>query len=247
MDTLVGMFGLGLVPSGSRDPFGLRRAGQGVVRIVLEGELPLDLDLIAAKSVLLFGDLLERSAQEVLADLRLFLQDRVRHLLGLRGYAYDTIEAALAVGSSNLPDLLSRVDAVHKVREEPDFLAVVLAAKRIANILREAPDCELDEARLEESAERELHRAARALRNEIDQAESAGDYETCLRGIAKLSQPLDEFFVEVLVMDENRELRNNRIALLQTIQRMISRTARLTEVVVDKSEHRERGESGWAG
>jgi glycyl-tRNA synthetase beta chain len=140
MDTLVGMFGLGLVPSGSRDPFGLRRAGQGVVRIVLEGELPLDLDLIAAKSVLLFGDLLERSAQEVLADLRLFLQDRVRHLLGLRGYAYDTIEAALAVGSSNLPDLLSRVDAVHKVREEPDFLAVVLAAKRIANILREAPD-----------------------------------------------------------------------------------------------------------
>ncbi|MGB5391159.1 MAG: glycine--tRNA ligase subunit beta [Thermoanaerobaculia bacterium] len=243
IDTLVGMFGLGLIPSGSRDPFGLRRAGQGVVRIVLESEMPLDLDLIAAKSVLLFGDLLDRSGKEILSDLRFFLQDRVRHLLGLRGYAYDTIESALAAGSSNLPDLLARVDAVHKVREESDFLSVVLAAKRIANILREAPDEDLVEARLKEPAERDLHGAANNLRKNIDRGEKQADYEQCLRAIAKLSEPLDRFFVEVLVMDENRELRNNRIALLQAIQRMISRTARLTEVVVDKSEHRDRGES----
>ena len=243
IDTLVGMFGLGLIPSGSRDPFGLRRAGQGVVRILLEGDLPVDLDLIAARSVLLFGDILERSGKEILSDLRLFLQDRVRHLLSLRGYAYDTIEAALAAGSSNLPDLLARVDAVHKVREEKDFLSVVLAAKRIANILRESPDQELEESRLKEPAERDLHSAAESLRNDIDQAENEGDYEQGLRAIAKLSEPLDRFFVEVLVMDENRELRNNRLALLQNIQRMISRTALLTEVVVDKSEHRERGES----
>ncbi len=243
IDTLVGMFGLGLIPSGSRDPFGLRRAGQGVIRIVLEAELPLDLDLIAGKSVLLYGDLLDRSGKEILADLRAFLQDRVRHLLGLRGYAYDTIEAALAVGSSNLPELLARVDAVHTVREEPDFLSVVLAAKRIANILKEAPDHDLEDAVLKEPAEQDLHSAAEALRADIDRAEKRGDYETCLRDIAKLSEPLERFFVEVLVMDENRELRNNRIALLQRIQRMISRTARLTEVVVDKSEHRDRGES----
>lgn len=149
----------------------------------------------------------------------------------------------MAAGSSNLPDLLARVDAVHKVREESDFLSVVLAAKRIANILREAPDEDLVEARLKEPAERDLHGAANALRNDIDRAEKQADYEQCLRAIAKLSEPLDRFFVEVLVMDENRELRNNRIALLQAIQRMISRTARLTEVVVDKSEHRDRGES----
>ena len=243
IDTLVGMFGLGLLPSGSRDPLGLRRAGQGVVRILLEGELSLDLDLIAAKSVLLFEDLMDRDGQEILSDLRPFLQDRVRHLLGLRGYAYDTIEAALTAGSSNLPDLLARVEALHKVREESDFLSVVLAAKRIANIVREAPQEDLEESRLKEPAERDLHDAAEALRNEIDQAEKQGDYEPGLRAIAKLSEPLDRFFVEVLVMDEDLELRNNRIALLQGIQRMISRTARLTEVVVDKSEHRGRAES----
>ena len=86
-------------------------------------------------------------------------------------------------------------------------------------------------------------RAAEALRQEIDRAEGKADYDQGLRAIAKLSAPLDRFFVEVLVMDENHELRNNRIALLQSIQRMISRMARLTEVVVDKSEHRDRGES----
>ena len=246
IDTLVGMFGLGLIPSGSRDPFGLRRAGQGVVRILLEGNLPLDLDLIAAKSVLLFGDLLDRDGQEILSDLRLFLQDRVRHLLGLRGYAYDTIEAALAAGSSDLPDLLVRVDALHRVRDEPDFLSVVLSAKRIANIVREAPEEELDESTLEESAEQALHAAAEALRKELDQAERQGDYEQGLRAIAKLSEPLDRFFVEVLVMDDDPRLRKNRIALLQEIQRMLSRAARLNEVVVDKSEHRDRADAETA-
>jgi glycyl-tRNA synthetase beta chain len=92
-DTLVGLFGLGQVPTGSRDPFGLRRAAQGAVRIALERELPLDLAALAREAARLYGDALPRSADEILADLRPFLDDRVRHLLGLRGYAYDEIEA----------------------------------------------------------------------------------------------------------------------------------------------------------
>lgn len=240
IDTLVGMFGLGLIPTGSRDPFGLRRIAQGLVQIVLQAELSLDLDLLAARSVLLYGDRLKKSGDEILASLRPFLQDRMRHLLGLEGYAYDSIEAALAAGSSNLPDLRARVDAIHRVRDEPDFLSVVLAAKRIANIVRDSPEHELEEAMLLEPAEKDLHRAAQRLRSEVDEAEAAGQYVHCLRQIAQLAEVLDRFFVEVLVMDENRERRHNRIALLQAIQRMISRTARLTEVVVDKNEHRQR-------
>lgn len=240
IDTLVGMFALGLVPSGSRDPFGLRRAAQGLVRIVLEAELGLDLDLVAARAARLYGERLEVAAEEILATLRPFLQDRIRRLLGLRGFAYDTVEAALAAGASSLPDLLSRVAALHRVREEPDFLSVVLAAKRIANIVRDSPEQVLDEAVLREPAEIALYRAAEGLRGEVEQAEAAGHYEQCLRQIAELAEVLDRFFVEVLVMDENRQIRNNRIALLQSIQRRISRTARLTEVVVDKSEYREK-------
>jgi glycyl-tRNA synthetase beta chain len=240
VDTLVGMFGLGLIPSGSRDPFGLRRAAQGLVKIAMEAELPLDLDLVAALAARLYGEQLDQDGQEILLSLRPFLHDRIRHLLGLEGFAYDTIEAGLAAGSSNLPDLRARVRAVHEIREEPDFLSVVLAAKRIANIVKQAPEEELAVDLLREPAELALHRAAETHREVVSAAELAGDYERCLRQIAQLAEVLDRFFVEVLVMDDDAEIRQNRVALLQSIQRMISRTARLTEVVVDKSEHRER-------
>ena len=238
MDSLVGIFGLGLIPTGSKDPFGLRRAAQGVVRIALEGGLPVDLEAVAAKAASLYGDRLTRTPEQILEDLRPFLADRIRYILGLAGYAYDEIEAALAVGVSNLPDLRARVDALHKVREEAAFLSVVLAAKRIANIVKDAAEAPLDESLLEEPAERELAEAFQGLRSDIEEAAAAGDYERCLRRIADLAPVLDRFFVEVLVMAEDPQVRRNRIALLQAIGRAVSRTAKLTEVVVDKAEAR---------
>ena len=242
LDTLVGVFGLGHVPKGSRDPFGLRRAAQGVVRIALEGGLDLDLDLAAAKAVRLYRDRLGDGFGEVdavLDELRPFLHDRVRHLLGRRGYAYDEIEAALAVGGGGLPDLARRVEALHAVRRREAFLSVVLAAKRIANIVADHEEYELDEAALAEPAERDLHAAWTELRGEIDEAAAEGDYRRGLERIADFAEVLDRFFVEVLVMDEDRRLRRNRIALLQAIHRTISRVARLTEMVVDKTEYRQ--------
>ena len=238
LDTLVGIFGLGLIPTGSRDPFGLRRAAQGVVRIALEGGLPLDLEKAAAEAARLYGDRLTRSAEQILDDLRPFLYDRIRYLLGLEGYAYDEIEAALAVGVSSLPDLRARVDALHKVREEAAFLTVVLAAKRIANIVKDAQEQPLDESALVEPAEKDLAAAFQGLSADIEEAAASGDYERCLRRIANLAPVLDRFFVEVLVMAEDETVRRNRIALLQAIGRAVSRTAKLTEMVVDKAEAR---------
>jgi glycyl-tRNA synthetase beta chain len=238
LDTLVGIFGLGLIPTGSKDPFGLRRAAQGAVRIALEGGLPLDLEAVAAEAIELYGDRLTKKPAEILGNLRPFLHDRVRYVLGLAGYAYDEIEAALAVGGSNLPDLKARVDAVHRVREEAGFLSVVLAAKRIANITKDAAEHDLDEAALVEPAEKDLAAAFQGLRAEVEEAAVAGDYERCLRRINDLAPVLDRFFVEVLVMAEDPQVRQNRIALLQAIHRSILRTARLTELVVDKAEAR---------
>jgi glycyl-tRNA synthetase beta chain len=238
IDTLVGIFGLGLIPTGSRDPFGLRRAAQGVVRIALEGGLPLDIETIAAEAARLYGDKVTRGAEQILDDLRPFLYDRIRYILGLAGYAYDEIEAALAVGVASLPDLEARVDALHKVRESPDFLSVVLAAKRIANIVKDAAERPLDESALVEPAEKDLAAAFERLRADIEKAAAAGDYERCLHRIADLAPVLDRFFVEVLVMAEDDKVRANRIALLQAIGRAVSRTARLTEMVVDKAEAR---------
>jgi glycyl-tRNA synthetase beta chain len=240
-DTLVGIFGLGLIPTGSKDPFGLRRAAQGVVRIALEGGLALDFDPVIAEAARLYGDRLTRSAEQILDDLRPFLHDRIRYILGLEGYAYDEIEAALAVGVSSLPDLRARVDALHKVREEAAFLSVVLAAKRIANIVKDAAEAPFEEGALVEPAEKELAAAFREMNTDIEAAAAAADYEGGLRRIAGLAPVLDRFFVEVMVMAEDPAVRANRIALLQAVGRAVSRTARLTEMVVDKAEARKVG------
>ncbi len=238
LDTLVGIFGLGLIPTGSKDPFGLRRAAQGVVRICLEGGLALDLEKAAVAAANLFGDRLTRKPEQIVEDLRHFLNDRIRYLLGLAGYAYDEIEAALAVGGGNLPDLRARVDALHQVRETPGFLTVVLAAKRIANIVKDAAERPFDETRLVEPAEKDLAAAFNTLRTDIEEAAASGDYERCLRHVADLAPVLDRFFVEVLVMAEDEAVRTNRLALLQAIGRAVSKTAKLTEMVVDKAEAR---------
>lgn len=238
IDTLVGMFGIGLVPTGSRDPFGLRRAAQGLIRILLEGNLEIDPEAAARQALRLYGERVESDEIEVLAQLRLFLQDRIRHLLGLEDYAYDEIEAGLRAGWRDLPDLQARVAAIHASRDRPGFGEVVLAAKRIANILREQPSAELDEDLLREEAERSLYNAQRELAGEIAGAASAHDYERGLAAVAKFADVLERFFVEVLVMDENPELRRNRLALLQETQRSLSRIASLQEIVMDKSEER---------
>jgi len=241
-DTLVGMFGSGLVPTGSKDPLGLRRAAQGAVRIAIEGGMAVDFMSLTAAAAALYGGRLDRDAAAVWASLRPFLDDRIRYVLGLYGYAYDEIEAALAAGAANLPDLRARVDAIHRVRGEADFLSVVLAAKRIANIVKDVPEQTLEPERLATAppAERDLAAAFAGLRAEVEAAAGAGDYERALRRIAELAPVLDRFFVEVLVMDPDERVRASRIALLQAILRTVSRTARLTEVVVDRAEHRAR-------
>ena len=239
IDTLVGIFGLGLIPTGSKDPFGLRRAAQGVVRIALEGRMELDLEAVATEAAGLYWDRLKRAPEQILDDLRPFLHDRIRFVLERAGYAYDEIEAALVAGTADLPDLRARVDALHRVRESADFLSVVLAAKRIANITKDASaDQPLDEGLLAEPAEKDLWSAFQGLRSEVEEAAAAHDYERCLRRIADLAPVLDRFFVEVLVMAEDPKIRQNRIALLQAIGRTVNRTARITEVVVDKAEAR---------
>ena len=246
VDTLAGIFGLGLVPTGSRDPFGLRRAAQGAVRICLEGGLPVDLEALGAAAVELYGERVKRPVAEVLADLRPFLHDRIRYLLGLQGYAYDEIEAALAAssegGRSDLPDLKERVESLHQARERPEFLSIVLAAKRIANIVKDAPERPVAPDLLAEPAERQLAAAHETLREEVREAAGRGDYDGALDGIAAFAPLLDRFFVEVLVMAEDPAVRANRIALLQAIGATLSRIARLTEMVVDRAEHRARTE-----
>ncbi len=241
LDSLVGFFGIGRVPSGSKDPFGLRRLARGLLRIVVDGGMELDLDLMAARAVLLYGEALDRGAEDLLRELQAFLAERFRHFLGQRGFAHDEIEAAEAIGANNLPDLVARITALRTVREDKDFRSLVLAAKRIFNIVKDSPEFELRQEELAAGAERDLHAALGPVRERVAAAASERRYEDCLRSMADLVPHLDRFFADVLVMDEDEGLRANRIALLQACRRLYWRVARLKAMVVEKGESRSSG------
>jgi glycyl-tRNA synthetase beta chain len=246
LDTLVGMFGVGLIPTGSKDPFGLRRAAQGMMRIILEERLPIPLYELVDRAVELYaehGGRLTRTADAINWDLEIFLDDRLGFLLGRRGLAYDEIAAAMPSGVDlehrRFIKIADRAQALHDVREDSNFLAVVLAAKRIANITKGQPEYSIGDLR--EPAEVALREAHQRLEADVAGALAAGGYEgyaRALRAIAGLADALERFFVEVMVMAEDPAVRQNRLALLQGIGRTLSRVAKLTEMVVEKAEYR---------
>ena len=227
LDTLAGYFGIGQTPTGSRDPFGLRRAAQGVIRVMLdfwrpgETESSPDLQVLAAAAVEGYGDALKSPANETVAALEQFLLERFQYVLETRGLPTEEVRAVLhaddeAPGSTiralaDPVDAARRAAALHRVRAESrqDFEALAAAFKRARNILSQqeaAP--KVEPALFEDDAERALHRAVESA------ASAAGDDETRLRGLAALREPVDRFFDDVLVMAEDPALRGNRLALL---------------------------------
>ncbi|HSM13953.1 MAG TPA: glycine--tRNA ligase subunit beta [Thermoanaerobaculia bacterium] len=245
LDTLVGFFGLGLVPTGSRDPFGLRRAALGVVRIVLEGDLEIDLEAAAKDAHGGYAASLANDPDETWSRLAPFLEDRARYLLGLRGYAHDEIEAGLGATGGALRSLAlldSRVAALHGVRDRAGFLSVALSSKRLVNILKDVrgPLPEPDPKVLSSDAEAALLAASAELEGEIEAGLAAVDFARALAAVERFAEPLDRFFVEVLVMDPDETVRVHRLALLDRIRRSIASIADLSAVVVDKAELRAR-------
>jgi glycyl-tRNA synthetase beta chain len=220
LDTLAGCFGLGESPTGSRDPYGLRRAGQGAVRAVLDfwrpkaGERAPDLQALVAAAVEGHGPL-KRTPGEAAEATRTFLLDRLAYVLAARGFAADEVAAVLgaphAVALADPVDAQARLAALQRVRREvpEDFAALAEAFKRAKNILSQAaPAAAVDPTLFEEDAERALFAAASSLE------EAAGSCEERLRGLSSLRAPVGRFFDDVLVMAEDARVRGNRLALL---------------------------------
>jgi glycyl-tRNA synthetase beta chain len=216
LDTLTGCFGVGLIPTGSRDPFALRRAAQGVVRILIEGRFDLSLfDFLG-------GD----------EALKAFFAERVRYYFkDIRGFAYDEINACMAasVGWGNLVDLETRLERVRGLRASPDFEPIAAAFKRIANILEQAQGAGftaapsgIDESLLEEGPERELYREFRGI-----QAQPIENV------ISRLRPKIDLFFDKVLVNAPDPLVRQNRLTLLQTLLAEFSTMADFSEIVTN--------------
>lgn len=219
LDALKGCFAQGLIPSGSRDPFALRRAAQGVVRILVEGELAIPLlDLIGADE-----------------PLREFFRDRVDYYFReVRGYRYDEVRAALAAGYSDLPDLARRLAALQQVRPTENFEALAASFKRIKNILRQAQftgGAGFDAQLLEPGAERDLYEAATRVAGEVGRLRREGDYRAALAAIATLRPQVDRYFDQVLVNAPDPRVRENRLTMLGNLLGEFSAIADFSEIV----------------
>lgn len=224
-DTLTGIFGIGQAPKGSADPFALRRAALGALRIIVEKNLPLDLEDLVKKSAALFGDKL--SNQNVVADVVDFMLGRFRAWYQDEGIAVDVIQAVLARRPTRPADFDARVRAVSHFRTLDSAEALAAANKRVSNILAKA-DTAIGEINLTacvEPAEKALAEAVLALRTEVQPLIAQGDYTAVLDKLANLRAPVDSFFDNVMVNAEDPALRQNRLAILNTLQGLFLQVA----------------------
>jgi glycyl-tRNA synthetase beta chain len=245
-DSIAGMFGLGLIPSGSKDPFALRRQANGVVKVIAEHKLPFRFsELMRDARARYEGSKAEKKFSNASYDESVhgFFRERLEfYLKDARGYAYDVVNAVLTVDSDDVVDAVARAEAVSKVRGSEDFESISIAFKRTKNILRQADEnkrrvaASPDPAALREEAEKELAAHIAPTVAAVEKLRATRNYEAALLEIAKLRPAVDRFFDKVMVMVEDDNLRGNRLALLHTLVKEFSTIADFSEIVTEGKE-----------
>jgi glycyl-tRNA synthetase beta chain len=240
LDSLVGCFAVGLIPSGSSDPFALRRAAMGIVKILIETKLPLSLSLAIARSVRTLSSLPPKInvSPDVEKQVMDFILERARFVLKERGnVAHDEINAAFAAGADDLVDAVRRAAAIKAIRKTKNFEPLAISFKRIRKILEKAgPErgWKLSAVRADfftEEAERELHSQAASVGRQAEQHKREGRYREALQDIAGLRPAVDRFFDDVMVMTEEEQVRKNRLTLLSELLAQFSTIADFSEIV----------------
>ncbi|HWR15610.1 MAG TPA: glycine--tRNA ligase subunit beta [Terriglobales bacterium] len=241
-DSIAGMFALGLIPSGSKDPFALRRQANGIVKIIAEQKLNLCIsDVFRVAREQYAGSDAEKKfkSKNYTADIEGFFRERLEfYLREVRGFAYDVVNAVLAAGADDINDAIARAEAVAQVRGSEDFQAIGAAFKRIKNILRQANEKKIAPAETFDPAVSTEY-AEKALASVMANANSAiagkkGDYVGALQEIAKVRQPVDLFFDKVMVMVDDQQVRANRLALLRDLLGDFSTIADFSEIVTER-------------
>jgi glycyl-tRNA synthetase beta chain len=237
LDTVAGLFAVGERPSGSKDPFGLRRAAQGVVKIVAEAGWEVDLREMINNAV---GAVAEHSkdGEEALSGaVTAFVADRVRRwLTDVVGVSFDTADAVMSADWSNLPAAVVRAKALEKVRVSENFRSLALAFKRVRNITGGLPDAGVDTGLFEMDEERELHGTIVNFSEQLQKVLPDNKVEQAFAAMEPIADILERFFVEVLVMCEDERVRDNRIALLKELGRRFMELADLSKLQVEGGE-----------
>ncbi len=226
LETLVGMFGIGNLPTGDRDPFALRRHALGVIRMLVEKNLPLELHALLQSAVPAFGD----KITDATAQLEDFFFDRLSVSLREQGYTAQEVEAVLALRPQRLSDVQKRLEAVRAFAALPEAQALAAANKRVSNILKKAEgevQAQVNEALLVEQAEKDLYAALQSVAPKAQQQFESGDYKASLQTLAALRTPVDAFFEHVMVNAEDAALKANRLNLLQSLSVAMNKVANI--------------------
>jgi glycyl-tRNA synthetase beta chain len=225
LETLAGMFGIGQLPTGDKDPFALRRHALGVIRMLIEQDLPLDLGWLF-KAAQITDD-------KIATQLADFITDRLAGSLREQGYSALEVDAVVSLRPQRLGDIPKRLAAVRAFAQLPEATSLAAANKRVGNILKKAEGAiaaKVDAALLKEDAERALFDALNAVKPQADAAFERGDYTISLQSLAALKAPVDAFFDKVMVNAEDPALRNNRLGLLAILHQAMNRVADLSKL-----------------
>ena len=231
LETLVGMFGIGQIPTGDKDPFALRRHALGIIRMLAEGGLALPLDELLATAGAAFAAVAGfKPAEAAIAD---FIYERLSGNLREQGYSAQEVEAVLCQKPQQLADIRKRLAAVRAFAALPEAKALAAANKRVGNILKKAEGevtAQVDTALLKEAAEAALHRALLAVAPQAEAAFATGDYTASLQALAALRAPVDAFFDGVMVNADDPALKTNRLGLLATLHQAMNRVADISKL-----------------
>ncbi len=239
LDTIVGCFAVGLVPTGAQDPYGLRRQSLGIISIILSKSLKLDIDDLARKSLELLGDraegetILVQDKEKVKKQIIGFIKDRLKNYLLLQKYPHDAIDAVLSTNWSDISDAVLRVKAITKFKKNPASASLAGAFKRISNILKETDfqNEKVDEELFESEVEAKLYNIGEYIKPIVIDNSQKGSYEEVFEALATLKEDTDDFFDGVMVMVENENIKRNRLVLLYNLRSLFSGIADISKLV----------------
>jgi glycyl-tRNA synthetase beta chain len=231
MDTIVSFFGVGLPPTGTADPYALRRQALGIINIILAKRYPLTIDFLIEESLAGLAQTLKKPADEVKKDVLVFFAGRFANQIIAQGYSYDTVEAVLAAGFTDAVIALEKIKALQAFRENPEFEPISIAFKRVDNILKDFQNPQLDATLFQSDAERNLYSAFQEIKKQIIDGIDKGDYNLALQEMARLRPPVDAFFEGVMVMDKDEKVKYNRLSLLAGISSVFHKIADFSKIV----------------
>jgi glycyl-tRNA synthetase beta chain len=246
IDNIVGCFSIDLTPTGSRDPYGLRRQALGIISVILANDIQISLKDIIKKSLSLYIEKyslkLKKEESSIIFEILNFIQDRMKNILLENGIRYDIINAVLAVNvEGNLVDIKRRIEVIDEIYNKTIFKKIVTSSNRVLNLSKNSKEIEIKESLLKEVEEKNLYQHYQAIYSRVIECISNEKYKNVFKILESLCNPIDELFDRVLVMDKDKEIRKNRVALIKKVNILFNQVADLSKIVSTKE--REEGDN----